>query len=117
MPKIKHLEAGALIGTTVVIRVRRMIDGYLIDGADGIFKASPGTNGLSASPYTQLPGIYYVDENRQKWDDGEYTIASYDDGGVLLGGPIQISLRGDEIIAPDDGIESLKDLSSELLIS
>jgi len=63
-------------------RVLQLSTGYLLDNADGIFKASPGDHEI---PLVEgQPFIYHFSESRHVWDDGEYQAYAYDNTDKLF---------------------------------
>ncbi|MBZ0220680.1 MAG: hypothetical protein K8I01_09650 [Candidatus Methylomirabilis sp.] len=57
------------------VRVLRLADGHLLDANDGTFKAAPSMPFSLMDEDGTRKGEYSLTENRQEWQDGEYTFA------------------------------------------
>ncbi len=68
-------------GITVYCIVRREVDLFLLDDADGTFAASPADPYLSLTEDSVIYGRYEVSESRQVWDNGSYTVICYKQNG------------------------------------
>lgn len=68
-------------GKTVYAIVRREVDSFRLDDADGSFAASPADPYLSLTEDSVIKGRYEVSESRTVWDDGDYTAAIYKQSG------------------------------------
>lgn len=75
-------------GLIVYCIIRREIDGFRMDDADGSFAASPADPYVSLTEDAVIKGRYELDEARTVWDDGLYTIAIYSQAG---GSPAPVS--------------------------
>ena len=64
-------------GVDIYAIIRRETDGYLLDDTDGDFAETPATSSIELTESTNIPGRYELEENREEWDDGEYTAAIY----------------------------------------
>lgn len=80
-------------GITVYCIVRREVDNFLLNDANGSFATSPADPYLSLPEDAAIKGRYEVDESRTVWGDGRYTVAIYRQSG---GSPAPVS---DTIIA------------------
>lgn len=93
-PSTKRIELLAATGGTYnAARVVRAADGYLLDHADGVFRASPATPS-GALVEVGTSGRYKLDENAEKWDDGTYTVVVTNGSGAIVGGAF-VRLSGD----------------------
>ncbi len=75
MPNVKKLSTAKIVtGSTVYCIIRREVDGYYLDDADGAFANAP------ADPYEELAedgtikGLYEVSESRTAWNQGWYKV-------------------------------------------
>jgi hypothetical protein len=72
-------------------RIFRVVDGFWLDNTDGVFKVSPTDpkNHFISQP---SPSIYYYEDNRTAWDNGQYHIFAYEDATNYLfaGGELYI---------------------------
>ena len=64
-------------GLTVYCIIRREVDDFRMDDADGSFAASPADPYAGLIEDTVIKGRYELDEARTVWDNGRYTIAIY----------------------------------------
>lgn len=64
-------------GLTVYCIIRREVDDFRLDDADGSFAAAPADPYLSLTEDSVIKGRYEVAESRTVWDDGLYTVAVY----------------------------------------
>ena len=87
--------------TTYAI-VRREVDGFLLNDADGAFANAPVDPYVSLAEHGTLKGIYELSESRTVWNDGRYTATVYKQAG---GSPVPASDRiigtADTYIASD----------------
>jgi hypothetical protein len=67
-------------------RVFRALDGYWLDFADGVFRASPATPNIPLTEQPGGPSVYYFTENRTVWTDGLYLVYGYTSGNYLFAG-------------------------------
>ncbi len=75
-------------GLTVYCIVRREVDDYRLNDADGSFVASPADPYVSLTEDSVIKSRYEKDESRTVWDDGKYTVAIYNQAG---GSPTPVS--------------------------
>lgn len=75
-------------GITVYCIIRREVDDYRLDDADGNFAAAPADPYLSLVEDAVIKGRYEIDESRITWDDGRYTFTFYKQAG---GSPVPAS--------------------------
>ena len=69
-------------GLNIYCVIRRNSDNYLIDDADGEFRASPATPYIYLTEDFTIHGLYELVENRIEWNDGEYTVIIYSRTGA-----------------------------------
>lgn len=69
-------------GITTYAIIRREIDLYRLNDADGTFTSAPADPYISLSEDTIIKGRYELNESRTVWNDGKYTIAVYKQSGV-----------------------------------
>lgn len=78
MAATKHFFTLSTTAANLYAIVRRLSDSFLLDDADGVFKA-----GTPADPYISLTenavekGVYELSENRALWTDDRYRITFY----------------------------------------
>jgi len=96
-------------GLVVYCIVRREVDKFLLDDADGSFRAAPADPYLSMPEDSSIRGRYEVDEDRTVWDDGKYTAVVYKQTGgssipaadVVIGaGEFDVSNNGEVTLGP-----------------
>ena len=82
MANVKKLGTTKITtGNTVYCIIRREVDGYLLNDADGAFANAP------ADPYDELAedgtikGLYEISESRTAWEPGWYKVFFYDQAG------------------------------------
>lgn len=81
MAATKTILALSDTGQTVYAVIRRGVDGYFLNDADGSFSAAPSDRYLSLAEDSTIKGLYTVAENRTVWDDGDYAILIYSQTG------------------------------------
>lgn len=89
-------------GKTVYSIVRREADGYLLNGADGIFSSAPLGPFIALVEDLTMKGRYEAGESRAVWSDGRYTAAVYRQSG---GSPSPVNdtvIGSGEILIKDD---------------
>ena len=64
-------------GKTVYCIVRREVDSFRLNDADGSFASAPADPYLSLAEDGVIKGRYEVSESRTVWDDGDYTATIY----------------------------------------
>lgn len=85
MPNVKKISiTSSRTGKTVYCIIRRDVDVFRLDDADGTFAANPADPHLSLAEDAVIKGLYEVSESRTAWDSGVYTIIIYEQVG---GGP------------------------------
>jgi hypothetical protein len=89
MANVKKLGTTKIVtGSTVYCIIRREVDGYLLNDADGAFAAAP------ADPYDELAedgtikGLYEISESRTAWEPGWYKVFFFKQAG---GSPVPAS--------------------------
>lgn len=73
---------------TIYAIIRREIDSYLLNNADGVFGVSPANPYLALAEDSIIKSLYEVIENRTAWNDGRYYIVAYKQIG---GSPAPVS--------------------------
>jgi len=61
--------------------IRREVDEYLLNDADGGFASGPSDPYISLAENATLKGLYEVSENRTVWSDGSYLVVVYAQAG------------------------------------
>lgn len=85
MANVKKLLATKIAaGRTVYCIVRRELDGFLLNNADGTFAAAPANKNLVLVENASIPGLYEVSESRTAWDNGQYRVFVYALGSVSI---------------------------------
>ncbi len=93
MPNVKKISLPwSETGKTVYAIIRRELDTFCLDDADGSFAAAPADPYLSLAEDGTIKGLYEVSESRAAWNDGNYLIVIYRQSGA---GPVPAS---DQII-------------------
>lgn len=115
----KILHPWSVTGLTVYCIVRREVDGYLLDDADGSFAVSPADPYVSLIENGTIKGLYEKSESRTVWNNGKYIIAIYKQIGgspapvsdTLIGsGELQI-LSDTEVVQSGDSYSIVSDVS------
>lgn len=82
MANVKKLSTAKIVtGSTVYCIIRREVDGYYLNDADGAFANAP------ADPYDELTedgtikGLYEISESRTAWEPGWYKVFFYKQAG------------------------------------
>ena len=76
--KIRSLQ---ITGSTIYAMIRREVDEYLLNDADGGFASGPSDPYISLAENATLKGLYEVSENRAVWSDGSYLVVVYAQAG------------------------------------
>ena len=105
-------------GITTYSIIRRETDNYRINDADGSFASHPADPYLSLAEDSVIKGRYEVNESRQIWNDGLYTIIIYHQIGgspnpasdVIIGSGEIYIISDEEILIPEQ-ILSLNNIS------
>jgi hypothetical protein len=83
VPNDKHITATwGETGETLYAIIRRELDSYRLNDADGAFASAPADPFLSLTEDSVIKGLYEATEARAAWDDGYYTIMVYKQAGV-----------------------------------
>lgn len=78
MPNTKKISISwSETGKTVYAIIRREVDLFRLNDADGSFAAAPADPYLSLAEDAVIKGLYEVSEARAAWNDGEYFITVY----------------------------------------
>lgn len=77
MASTKRFSLGFEAGLTVYLTAKRKADSYLLDDADGVFRAAPADFAVAMSADGAQPALYVKEEARTSWQDGDYLIAFY----------------------------------------
>jgi len=96
MANVKKLGTAKIVtGSTAYCIIRREVDGYLLNDADGAFANAP------ADPYDELAedgtikGFFEISESRAAWEPGFYKVFFYTQSG---GSPAPTSDTLDDIL-------------------
>jgi hypothetical protein len=82
MPTVKRITADyGVTGQVVYAIIRREVDKFLLNDADGSFAAAPADPYLSLTEDATIKGRYEHDESRQVWNNGRYTLVAYRQAG------------------------------------
>lgn len=83
MANSKRFSLGFEAGLTVYLTVQRKADSYLLDDADGVFRASPVADfAVAMTADADQPALYEKEEARTSWQDGVHLVGYY----LQLGG-------------------------------
>lgn len=96
---------------TVYCVVRREADDYLLDDADGNFTDAPADYFILMPESQTTEGRYELDESRQVWDNGLYTVCIYKQEGASPI-PAADTMIGDGELVIQDDVEISNFLSS-----
>lgn len=78
MANVKRITADyGVTGHTVYAIIRRELDKYLLNDADGVFGSGPADPFVTLTEDGTIKGRYEKDENRTAWNDGDYDIVAY----------------------------------------
>ena len=103
MPENKRITLDwDTIGLTVYCIIRREIDDFRMDDADGSFAVSPADLYISMTEDAVIKGRYELDEARTAWDDGRYTVAIYNQVGGSPAPASDTIIGTGEIVIKDD---------------
>jgi len=69
----------------IYARIFQVETGFWLDNTDGVFKALP-TNPKIPMLESTAPSVYYLDEQRQVWPNGQYQVYGYDSVDYLFAG-------------------------------
>ncbi len=71
--------------TDIKFRIHQTSNNFVMDDADGIFKASPGSPDIDATEDPENDGVYIHDEERVDWPEpsGKYIVYAYQDGQII----------------------------------
>lgn len=82
MANIKKFTADwSVTGLTVYCIIRREVDSYRLNDADGAFASAPADPYVSLAEDSVIKGRYELSESRTVWDNGLYTVAVYRQSG------------------------------------
>jgi len=65
-------------------RVKQVSNGYFLDNVDGDFRAVAATPNIPLTESLTTPSVYYFNDSRTIWDNGEYQIFGYTSLNVLF---------------------------------
>jgi len=83
MPNTKKIsQPWSETGKTVYTIIRREVDLFRLNDADGTFTAAPADPYLSLAEDAVIKGLYEVSEARMAWNDGNYFIFIYRQTGA-----------------------------------
>lgn len=89
-------------GLTVYCVVRREADDYLLDGLDGSFSLSPSDYCIEMTENAITSGRYELDESRQVWNNGLYTVCIYNQVGSTPMPAADTMIGDGEMVIQDD---------------
>ncbi len=101
---LPYYSSGA---TTLYARVLNPVTGFMLDYADGVFRAAPATPNIPLTEYSGTPSVYYFTEARTAWIDGEYNIFGYTLAGYLFAGA-DLFLLNDVMVSQADLLEYME---------
>jgi hypothetical protein len=82
MANVKKFGTTKIVtGSTVYCIIRREVDGYRMNDADGAFAAAPADPYVSLTEDSVLKGFYEKSESRTAWEPGWYKIFFYKQAG------------------------------------
>ena len=81
MALAKKIRSLQITGSTIYAMIRREVDEYLLNDADGGFASGPSDPYISLAENATLKGLYEVSENRAVWSDGSYLVVVYAQAG------------------------------------
>ena len=84
MANVKKLGTSKIVpGNTVYCIIRRELDDFRLDDADGLtFAAAPADPYVSLTEDSAIKGLYEVSESRVAWNDGRYRAFIYIQSGA-----------------------------------
>jgi hypothetical protein len=83
MPNVKRITVDyGVTAKTVYAIVRRELDVYLLNQADGSFGAAPANPFVPLTEDGTIKGRYEKDESRTVWNSGAYTLVAYNQLGA-----------------------------------
>lgn len=89
MANVKRLTLDySATALTVYAIIRREVDSYRLNDADGAFASAPADPYLSLTEDSVIKGRYEKNESRQVWNNGEYMVVFYQQAG---GSPAPVS--------------------------
>jgi hypothetical protein len=78
MANVKKLSTTKIVtGSTVYCIIRREVDGYMLDDANGAFAAAPVDPYVSLTEDGTIKGLYEKSESRTAWEPGRYRVFFY----------------------------------------
>lgn len=77
----KYLATTSMAGGTVYMLVRRMVDAYLLNDADGLFAFAPSDPYILLTENATERGVFEKSEARAAWPDGMYRATFYNQTG------------------------------------
>lgn len=80
MANYKRFVTGYLTGATVYAMVVRDVDGYFLATDKTGFASGAGYPAMSE--HATVKGLFVLNTNDAKWDDGAYTVAAYVQAGA-----------------------------------
>lgn len=81
MPNPKKIQTPYVTGKTVYAIIRREVDGYFLNDADGGFATAPVDPYLALTEHATMKGLYETSESRMTWTDGRYIVLAYEQAG------------------------------------
>lgn len=92
----------ATTGLVVYCTVRREADDYMLDDADGTFTDEPADYYIAMPESQTTEGRYELDESRQVWDNGLYTVCIYRQAGAAPFPAADTMIGDGEMVIQDD---------------
>ncbi len=82
MANVKKLGTGKIAtGAVAYCIIRREVDGYLLDDADGAFANAPADPFDELAEDATVKGLYEISESRTAWEPGSYKVFFYSQTG------------------------------------
>lgn len=104
MPNTKSIQITGKSGIIYKCIIRQKSTGYLLDPADGTFKAAgsiSGTNRSALSEDSDVLGLHILDESREIWTDMTAQVIIYEGDSADAVSGREYRVRGDQIITLD----------------
>lgn len=103
MPNAKKISLfHSATGKTIYCIVRRAVDGFLLDDADGSFGAAPADPYLALVEHATIKGLYEASESRSGWSDGKHELFAYEQAGGLPAPATDKQVGGGEMFIEND---------------
>jgi hypothetical protein len=110
----KNLKAVTATGSIVYCIVKREVDAFLLNDADGSFSAAPVDPYLALAEHAVILGLFEVFENRLMWDNGFYEVVFYNQTGGFPTPVADIVISNSLIYIKTDSEQTIADTLSQM---